>query len=204
MAMTEVEVAGRDGRRVRLPARRLEALDARVAGQLLRPDDRGWEEAVRLRSGMGAKSPALVVQPVSARDDDGAVGNRDARYVSGFSGTWPAGTDAERHVAWVRASRERIRPFSTGGNYVSFQLADDDAGRTAAAYGRNYARLRRLKAAYDPGNPFRVNRNIPPAARWPARRRRSPHRHSRTQGLRWQPERRPDAKCRVGRCLETG
>jgi FAD/FMN-containing dehydrogenase len=95
--------------------------------------------------------------------DHGAVGNRDARYVSGFSGAWPPGP-AEPHVAWVRESWARIRPFSTGGNYVNFQLADDDGARTATAYGQNYARLRRVKAAYDPENLFRVNRNIPPAA----------------------------------------
>jgi FAD/FMN-containing dehydrogenase len=32
----------------------------------------------------------------------------------------------------------------------------------ADAYGKNYERLRRVKAAYDPDNLFRVNRNIPP------------------------------------------
>ncbi len=97
-------------------------------------------------------------------DDDGAVGNRDARFVSGFAGTWPPGTPADPHVAWVRGAWEQIRPFSTGGNYVNFQLAEDDADRTAAAYGKNYERLRRIKAEFDPDNLFRVNRNIPPAA----------------------------------------
>jgi hypothetical protein len=58
--------------------------------------------------------------------DDGAVGNRDARYIGGFSGTWPPGAPSDPHVAWVRDAWERIRPFSTGGNYINFQLAEDD------------------------------------------------------------------------------
>jgi FAD/FMN-containing dehydrogenase len=95
--------------------------------------------------------------------DDGAVGNRDARYIGGFNATWPPGAPADPHVAWARAGWERIRPFSTGGNYVNFQLADDDSTRTAAAYGNNYQRLQRVKADYDPDNLFRRNRNIPPA-----------------------------------------
>jgi hypothetical protein len=95
--------------------------------------------------------------------DDGAVGNRDARYIGGFAGTWPPGAPADPHVAWARDGWERIRPFSTGGNYVNFQLAEDDSTRTAAAYGTNYRRLQRVKADYDLDNLFRVNRNIPPA-----------------------------------------
>jgi FAD/FMN-containing dehydrogenase len=96
-------------------------------------------------------------------DDDGAVGNRDAHYIGGFNATWPPGAPADPHVAWARDGWERIRPFSTGGNYVNFQLAEDDTARTAAAYGTNYQHLQRVKATYDPGNLFRVNRNIPPA-----------------------------------------
>jgi FAD/FMN-containing dehydrogenase len=94
--------------------------------------------------------------------DDGAVGNRDAQFVSGFSGVWEPGEEGAPVVSWVRESWEALRPFSTGGNYVNFQLAEDDEARTAAAYGTNYERLRRVKAAYDPENLFRSNRNIPP------------------------------------------
>jgi hypothetical protein len=94
--------------------------------------------------------------------DDGAVGNRDARYIGGFAGTWPPGAPSDPHVAWARGGWERTRPFSTGGNYVNFLLAEDDTGRTAAAYGNNYQRLQRVKADYDRDNLFRVNRNIPP------------------------------------------
>jgi FAD/FMN-containing dehydrogenase len=88
-------------------------------------------------------------------------GNRDAHYIGGFAATWPPGAPSDPHVAWARDGWERIRPFSTGGNYVNFQLADDDTARTAAAYGNNYRRLQRAKATYDPDNLFRVNRNIP-------------------------------------------
>jgi FAD/FMN-containing dehydrogenase len=96
-------------------------------------------------------------------DDDGAVGNRDANYIGGFNATWPPGAPADPHVAWARDGWERIRPCSTGGNYVNFQLADDAAARTADAYGTNYQRLQQVKADYDPDNLFRINRNIPPA-----------------------------------------
>ena len=96
-------------------------------------------------------------------EDDGAMGNRDAAYVTGFAGCWPPGDrGADQHVAWVRDSWAGIRSFSTG-NYVNFQVADDDASRIAEAYGCNYERLQHVKAAYDPDNLFRVNRNVSPA-----------------------------------------
>ena len=96
-------------------------------------------------------------------EDDGAVGNRDARFISGFSGMWPPDASGDEIVAAVREGWERIRPFSTGGNYVNFQLAEDGTDRTADAYGKNYERLRRVKAEHDQDNLFRVNRNISPA-----------------------------------------
>lgn len=97
--------------------------------------------------------------------DDGAIGNRDARFVSGFSGVWPPGEDGAEIVAAVREGWQQIRPYSTGGNYVNFQLAEDQDDRTTAAYRQNIDRLRRIKAKYDPDNLFRSNRNISPAQR---------------------------------------
>src|SRR5690606_35708982 len=55
-----------------------------------------------------------------------------------------------------------VHSFSAGGGYVNFLMADEDDARVRAAYGPNYARLARIKAAYDPGNLFRVDQNIPP------------------------------------------
>jgi FAD/FMN-containing dehydrogenase len=96
-------------------------------------------------------------------EDDGAVGNRDAAFVTGAAGAWPAADpNGETHQAWVRAAWERLRPFSTGGNYVNFQTVDDDVTRLEDSYRGNYERLRRVKAEYDAENLFRVNRNLTP------------------------------------------
>lgn len=95
--------------------------------------------------------------------EDGAVGNRDARFVIGINGAWPPDEPrGDEFVAWVRHAWERVRPYSTGATYVNFQTADEGDDRVRSAYGPNYARLARLKARYDPDNLFRSNRNVIP------------------------------------------
>jgi FAD/FMN-containing dehydrogenase len=98
-------------------------------------------------------------------DDDGSVGNRDARYMTAFAGQWPAGVPADEHVAWVREAWKSVQPHSTGGNYLNFQTADEDEQRVRATYGPNFDRLVEAKQTYDPENLFRRNRNIRPRAR---------------------------------------
>ncbi|CAN5500651.1 FAD-binding oxidoreductase [soil metagenome] len=98
--------------------------------------------------------------------DDGAVGNRDARYAIGVKGMWEAGEpNADTFQRWVRDAWKQIRPFSTGGNYINFQTADEDEERVRATYGSNFDRLVEVKKKYDPDNLFRSNRNIRPGAR---------------------------------------
>jgi FAD/FMN-containing dehydrogenase len=93
--------------------------------------------------------------------DDGVVGNRDARYAIGANGMWsPDEPDAAAYRQWIRDAWNRFRPFSTGGNYINFQTADDGEDRIRATYGRNFDRLVEIKRKYDPDNLFRVNRNI--------------------------------------------
>lgn len=102
-----------------------------------------------------------------ADHDPGATsfGNRDAAYVFFAAGCWPPNMpDAERHRAWARSAWEAIRPYSTGGNYVNAQTADEDETRMKEAYRDNLDRLAKVKAVYDPDNLFRLNRNIRPAA----------------------------------------
>ncbi len=97
--------------------------------------------------------------------DDGAVGNRDARYAVGVIGMWdPGDPDGDRHRRWVREAGDVIKPFCTGGSYVNFQTADEGEQRVRTAYGANFDRLSAIKRRYDSGNLFRSNRNIPPAA----------------------------------------
>jgi pimeloyl-ACP methyl ester carboxylesterase len=93
--------------------------------------------------------------------DDGAVGNRDARFALGALGMWePGEPGAETFPQWIRDAWERFRGFSTGGNYINLQTADEGDDRIRATYGANFDRLLEVKQKYDPGNLFRSNRNI--------------------------------------------
>jgi FAD/FMN-containing dehydrogenase len=98
-------------------------------------------------------------------EDDGAVGNRDARYMTAFAGQWSAEAPDAEHVAWVREAWKGVQPFSTGGNYLNFQTSDEDEERVRATYGANVDRLAEVKEEYDPYNLFRTNRNVRPRAR---------------------------------------
>jgi FAD/FMN-containing dehydrogenase len=95
--------------------------------------------------------------------DDGAVGNRDARYACGALGMWPPDeAGAAAFPQWVRDAWGRFRAFSTGGNYINLQTADEGDERIRATYGASFERLLAVKRRYDPGNLFRSNRNIRP------------------------------------------
>ncbi len=90
-----------------------------------------------------------------------AYSHRDAQYVVNVHSRWETTAEDDACVAWARAFYRAVARFSTGGVYVNFQ-SDDEKERVRAAYGSNYNRLARVKRAYDPGNLFRVNQNIPP------------------------------------------
>ena len=94
--------------------------------------------------------------------DATAFGTRAAGHAFIVAGTWePADPEPDRHRAWVRSAWEAIRPYSMG-NYVNGQMDDEDETRLREAYGDNLERLAKIKAAYDPENLFRSNRNIAP------------------------------------------
>jgi FAD/FMN-containing dehydrogenase len=89
-----------------------------------------------------------------------------ALRITGFNvviiSQWQAPQDNDRCISWARNAYAALRPYLGTTRYVNY-LGDDEAGDPAAvAYGANYARLRELKAKYDPDNVFHVNVNIRP------------------------------------------
>lgn len=78
-------------------------------------------------------------------------------------GLWSDATDDARGKAWARNVRADLKPWSTGDVYLNFIGAEGE-DRVIAGFGaRNYSRLQRVKAEYDPDNVFHINHNIRPA-----------------------------------------
>lgn len=65
--------------------------------------------------------------------------------------------------AWVEGLRKALKPF-TRGAYINVPNVNQKNFGTAY-YGTNFARLRRVKAKYDPENVFNFPQSIPPARR---------------------------------------
>jgi len=96
------------------------------------------------------------------RNDHSAVGNRGTKAVVNFAGSWDSSQEDEKHIAWARNAWQAARPFSTGGTYMNFLTEEEGDDRLHDAYGDNYERLVDIKSKWDPGNLFRVNKNIAP------------------------------------------
>src|SRR5262249_17823248 len=81
-----------------------------------------------------------------------------AMRVTGFNvviaSQWTDPSENARNIGWARDTYAALTPYLAERRYVNY-LADDEPGDpVAAAYGPNYARLRELKAKYDPDNFF--------------------------------------------------
>jgi FAD/FMN-containing dehydrogenase len=98
-------------------------------------------------------------------EDEAAVSHRDAPYNAIIIGMWAEPAEDERTIGWVRRLWQALRPFSSGGVYVNYQMGDEGEDRVRAAYSpEKYERLVALKNKYDPTNLFRLNQNITPTA----------------------------------------
>jgi FAD/FMN-containing dehydrogenase len=82
----------------------------------------------------------------------------------GIYSLWRDPTQNDANIAWVRQTWTAVQPFIAGGVYVNELGEDEGEDRVQMAYGLNYARLRQIKAKYDPQNLFSLNANIAPVA----------------------------------------
>jgi FAD/FMN-containing dehydrogenase len=113
-----------------------------------------WQSTMHLYPIDGA------VHDVGATDT--AFAYRDATWASVFAGVDADPANAEKVSRWSVEYFEALHPYSAGGAYVNMMM-DEGQERVRASYGANYDRLAQVKAAYDPGNLFRINQNILPA-----------------------------------------
>lgn len=98
------------------------------------------------------------------KKDATAWGYRDATWSMVIFGVDPDPASAPTLKKWARGYWEAVHPFNLDGAYANFMMDDEGDARVRAAYGGNYDRLATVKKKYDPGNLFRVNQNIRPAA----------------------------------------
>jgi FAD/FMN-containing dehydrogenase len=96
--------------------------------------------------------------------DETAAGGRSAAHALNINASWAAAGPDHPDIAWCREYAAAMAPHATGGVYVNFLHNDEGEARVRAAYGERFDRLAAIKARYDPGNIFRSNQNIKPAA----------------------------------------
>ena len=128
------------------------------------------DEAIEVHLAHGPKAPnasstmhLYSINGAAARvgATDTAFSYRHATFSTVIVSAWPDASDDAANIAWVRDYAAALTPHSEAGGYVNF-MSDDDQGRVTDTYGSNYARLRKVKQAYDPGNLFSHNQNIAP------------------------------------------
>ncbi|MCK9860926.1 FAD-binding oxidoreductase [Paenibacillus sp. ATY16] len=86
---------------------------------------------------------------------------RDPQYYVEWNSSWVKPSHAAKNIALARNTRKKLQPFIVG-SYINVP----DQGIKCSGpvyYGKNFARLRRVKAKYDPQNVFNNPQSIPPA-----------------------------------------
>jgi len=106
---------------------------------------------------------AMARVPVEAT----AFAHRGRRVLANVAALYQNPGEAAVHEAWVSSFAAALHHDSLSqsgaGVYVNF-LGNEGEARIREAYpGPTWARLRAIKARYDPTNLFRLNQNIPPA-----------------------------------------
>ncbi len=98
--------------------------------------------------------------------EETAFGDRSMPFMLSIDSVWSAPEDDDANIGWTRDFWQHMRAHSQGGRlYLNFPgLGEEGEAMMRSTFGANYARLKAVKAKYDPGNHFRFNQNIEPAA----------------------------------------
>ena len=130
------------------------------------------DEAVERHAEFGEKLPTwkstMHLYPIDGaasrvKNDATPWAYRDARWAQTIVGVDPDPANAGPIRDWTIAYWDALHPYSMGGAYVNMMM-EEGQERVQATYGKNYDRLVKIKAKYDPDNLFHVNQNIRPAA----------------------------------------
>jgi hypothetical protein len=88
---------------------------------------------------------------------------RTRGYNVAIASQWSDPRDNDTCIAWCRDTYSALQPFLGTTRYSNYLGDDEPADAAASVFGPNYARLREVKAKYDPDNFFHMNVNIQPA-----------------------------------------
>jgi FAD/FMN-containing dehydrogenase len=119
------------------------------------------EHAPEWFNGIGISSLAGAVARV--KPDATAYWNRSAEWDLLMFGVWTDHTQDARNAQVLRDLWKAFDSF-TKGYYINTEPSEGEQ-RLRETYGSNYSKLVQLKNQYDPGNLFRLNANIRPAAK---------------------------------------
>ena len=130
------------------------------------------DDAIALHVKHGSMMPSMFstmhLYPVNGAvhrkgEGDTAFNYRRTKWAEVIVGVDPDPASKDKISHWAKSYWDALHPFSAPGAYVNFMMEEGSA-RVEATYGANFAKLRQVKAKYDPGNLFRVNQNIAPAS----------------------------------------
>jgi FAD/FMN-containing dehydrogenase len=131
----------------------------KVSPQLIDVMVTGLEENPERSTTLGFQSAGGAISRVAA--DATAFPYRDICATAVLGGDWPATSDPEKHIAWLRQFWVGIFPHTKG--FYTNDAIEESQQQVDENYAGNYPRLVKIKNRYDPTNLFRLNANVRPS-----------------------------------------
>jgi hypothetical protein len=96
--------------------------------------------------------------------EETAFAERSAPYMVSIDTMWSDPAEDDAAISWGRAAFEEMTKYGNGSVFLNFtgRAGEPLQANVDSAFGRNLARLGRIKATYDRDNLFQLNNNILP------------------------------------------